>query len=63
MSAFELVRTQEELYRKEYKGKELTEDEWVKILAENPRLMKRPIVINGKQAILAQPPELIERIR
>ena len=63
MKAFELVRTQEELYRKEYRGKELTDNEWVKILAESPRLMKRPIVINGKKAILAQPPEQIEKIR
>ena len=63
MKAFELVRTQEDLYRKEYKDKTLTNNEWVNVLAENPRLLKRPIVINGKKAILAQPPELIEKIR
>lgn len=63
LTPIQLVRTQEELYRKEYKGKEISDDQWIEILAENPRLLQRPIVINGKKAILAQPPEQIERIR
>ncbi|HKJ41756.1 MAG TPA: polyphosphate kinase 1 [Sunxiuqinia sp.] len=63
MSAIELVRTQEDLYKKEYKGKEISDEEWINILSENPRLLQRPIVVNGKKAILAQPPELIEKIR
>lgn len=63
MSVMELVRTHEELYKKEYKGKEFSDEEWMKILSENPRLMQRPIVVNGKKAILAQPPEQIEKIR
>lgn len=62
MSAFELVRTQEELYKTDFKGKEISDDEWVSILAANPRLLQRPIVINGKKAVLAQPPEAIEKI-
>lgn len=63
MPVIDLVRKQEELYRKEYKGKEISDEEWIKILSENPRLLQRPIVINGKKAILAQPPEQIEKIR
>lgn len=62
LSAFELVRTQEPEYKSKYLGKNLTNDEWIKVLSQNPRLLQRPIVINGKKAILAQPPETIERI-
>lgn len=63
MPAIDLVRTHEDLYKKEYKGKVLSDDEWVEILAAQPRLLQRPIVINGKKGILAQPPEQIEKIR
>ncbi len=62
MSAFDLVRTQEELYKLEYKDKEISESQWISIIAENPKLLKRPIVVNGKKSVLAQPPESIENI-
>lgn len=59
---FELIRTQEELYKKKFKGKSLNENEWLAVIAENPRLLQRPIVIKGDKAILAQPPEEIDTI-
>lgn len=59
---FFFVRTHEKEYIEKYKGKELTDNEWIKILVENPSLLQRPIVINGNKAILANPPENIEEI-
>ena len=59
---FDFVRTQEEIYKKEYKGKAYSDEEWIKILVENPKLLHRPIVINGDKAVLANPPENIEEI-
>jgi len=59
---FDFVRTQETLYKKEYKGKEFSDKEWIKILVENPRLLHRPIVLNGDKAVLANPPENVEGI-
>ena len=59
---FFFVRTHEKEYIEKYKGKEFTDDEWIKILAENPTLLQRPIVINGNKAVLANPPENIEEI-
>ena len=53
----ELVRTQEDLYKKELKGKKFTDAEWVKLLVENPRLIKRPIVVKDYKAVWADPPE------
>lgn len=60
--AVEFVRTQEELYQRNFKNKEFTNEEWIKILAENPKLLQRPIVINGNKAVLANPPENIDHI-
>lgn len=32
-------------------------DEWLNILAQYPKLLERPIVTNGKKAIIGRPPE------
>jgi len=58
----ELVRTQEDYFKKKLKGKEFSDEEWFKIIAENPKLLQRPIVVNGNKAVLAQPPENIKEI-
>lgn len=59
---FDFVRTHEKEYQDNFKGKELSDKEWIKILAENPRLLHRPIVINGDKAVLGNPPENIDKI-
>ncbi|MCF8373152.1 MAG: arsenate reductase (glutaredoxin) [Bacteroidales bacterium] len=58
----DLIRTQEEMYKKELKGRNFTDDEWVKIMVENPRLISRPIVCGKYKAVLAQPPEYIDEL-
>lgn len=57
MEPLEVVRKQEEIFRKQLKGKEFTRDEWLKILSENPKLIHRPIVLIGHKAVIADPPE------
>jgi polyphosphate kinase len=61
-SAIELVRTQEPLFKSQYNGLNLSDEEWITILSENPQLLQRPIVVNGEKAILANPPEEVEKI-
>ena len=56
------VRTHEKDFIENYQGKEFSDDEWIKILVENPKLLQRPIVVNGNRAVLANPPENIEEI-
>jgi len=56
------VRKQEKDFIDRYKGKEFSDQEWIKILVENPKLLQRPIVVNGEKAVLANPPEIIEEI-
>lgn len=58
----ELVRTHEEYYKSNLKTKTISDEEWYSILAENPKLLNRPIVANGGKAVFAQPPENINKI-
>lgn len=62
MAPFNLVRTQEDIYKSEFKGKELANEEWIQILADNPKLLQRPIVVKEHSAVLAQPPENIDKL-
>ena len=59
----ELLRTQEEYFKKELKGKKFTDDEWVKIIIENPKLLQRPIIVGKYKAVIAQPANLIDGIK
>jgi len=59
---YEILRQQEDYYKKELKNKNFTDEEWLIILTENPVLIQRPIVVGKYKAIVAQPPELIIQI-
>lgn len=58
----ELVRTKEDIWKENYKGENLTDDEIIKILSENPKLIERPIVINESQGVIARPFSIINEI-
>ncbi len=62
ISPSNLIRTQEDYYKKELKGKDFPGDEWIRILAENPRLIQRPIIVTEHKAVLGQPPENIDNL-
>jgi arsenate reductase (glutaredoxin) len=62
IKAFELIRTQEKIYKDNYKGKNLTENEWIKIMLEFPNLIKRPIIETEKKAVWGDPPSTIDSI-
>ena len=57
-----LVRIQEDYYKKELKGRDIPGEEWIIILAENPRLIQRPIIVTEHKAVLGQPPENIDNL-
>lgn len=57
MKPIDLIRKSEKLYKEEYKGKALTDAEWIRIMSKHPILIERPIVIKGKKAVLGRPPE------
>lgn len=58
----ELVRTKEKLWIEKYKNIQLSDEEIISIMVENPKLIERPIVINGNKAIVARPTERIKEI-
>jgi arsenate reductase (glutaredoxin) len=57
--ASEIVRNQEGIYKKELKGRKFEEEEWIKIIISEPRLLIRPIVVAKHKAVIAIPPEKI----
>jgi len=56
-TARSIIRTNETLYKNQFEGKEFSDEEWIRILAENPSLIQRPILIKGKIAMIARPVE------
>jgi len=51
MDAIDLVRKNESVWKEEYKTLELDEDEVILAMIEHPKLMERPIVMNGDRAV------------
>ena len=62
MKPEELIRKQEDYYKKNLKGKQFNDHEWVRILVENPKLIQRPIVEREYKAVIGDPVENIEPI-
>jgi arsenate reductase len=58
----QVVRTQDELFRKELKGKHFTDEEWIEIILQHPKLLQRPIVEGQYKAVIAQPASRIGEI-
>ena len=62
IEAKDLVRTTEAIYKEQFKGKDLSAAEWIEAMVAYPKLMQRPIVVNGNKAILGRPPENVDEI-
>lgn len=59
---FNLVRKTEKVYLEKFKDKDLTDEEWIVAMHENPTLIQRPIVINGEIAVIARSEEELDRV-
>ncbi len=62
ISAEDLLRKNETLFKENFKGKKLDDDGWIEIMIKNPKLIERPIVITSKGARIGRPPEKILEI-
>ena len=59
VSPIELIRTNEAIWKSEFKGKDLTDDEVIEAMLANPRLIERPVVTDGQSAVIGRPGERI----
>lgn len=62
IAPIELVRKNEALWKENYKGKDLSDSEIITAMVQNPKLIERPIVINGNKAVIGRPTEKIKGI-
>jgi arsenate reductase len=59
----ELMRTGEAVYKELGLGqRELSDDELIRLMVENPDLIQRPIVERGDRAVLGRPTERIKEL-
>lgn len=57
ITAEQLIRKNEPVFREQFKGKSFTDEEWIKIMIQHPNLIERPVVVDEKKAVLGRPPE------
>lgn len=62
IKAKDLIRKGEPEYKENYKGKELTEDEWIGVMLKFPKLIERPIVVSNNKAVIGRPPENVRKL-
>ena len=57
-----LIRKGEEVFKTNYKGKTMSDEEWIKALVAHPKMLERPIVVQDGRAILGRPPENVNQL-
>ena len=62
ITPFELVRKGESIYKEQFKGKDLSDDQWIAAMIEYPKLMERPIVVKNGKAAIGRPVEKVLEI-
>ena len=60
--AEDLIRKSEKIWKENYSKKNLSEDEIIAAMTENPILIERPIIVNGNRAVIGRPLENIDKI-
>lgn len=57
VSAESLIRKGESEYKELYKGREMSEEDWIAAMVQHPKLIERPIVLKNGKAAIGRPPE------
>jgi len=58
----EIIRKNENDWKLNFKGKELSDNEIIQAIVDFPKLLERPIVTNLDKAVIGRPPENISNI-
>ena len=62
ITPIQLIRKGETIWKEKFKGKTLTDTQIIEAMASYPKLIERPIVVNGNKAAIGRPPTLIKNI-
>ena len=62
LKAEDIIRKGEADFKENYKGKVLTDDQWIDAMIKFPKLIERPIVVTGNKAVLGRPPENVLKL-
>lgn len=62
ISAENLVRKNEPIWKENYRSRLLTDEEILDAMIKHPKLIERPIVIKNNIAVIGRPPEKIEEL-
>ena len=62
LKPIELVRKNEAIWKEKYKAKDFTDDQLIKILSNEPKLIERPIIVSEKLAVIGRPAENIDKL-
>jgi len=57
-----LVRKNEAIWKENYRGRLLSDEEILDAMIAHPKLIERPIVLNGDKAVIGRPSELINNL-
>ena len=55
----ELIRKGEKIYKDKYKGQDLSDEQLIQAMVQNPILIERPIVVKGDHAVIGRHPEKV----
>ena len=62
MKPYDLLRRGESDFKENYKGKDLSDSQWIDAMIKYPKLIERPIVVKGKKAVIGRPPENVKEL-
>lgn len=62
ISPIDLVRKNEAIWKENFKGKDLSDDDIIQAMVDFPILIERPIVINENKAVIGRPTKNISEI-
>ena len=62
ISPIQLIRKGELIWKENFKGKVLSDMQIIEAMSKYPKLIERPIVVNGNKAVIGRPPTIIKEI-